>query len=128
MPDGTWHVFPDGGGWAHYTSKDLIHWNVSHPTTNFDGDTGAITVTPAGTFALWPTKHGEGCGRGGEPGDNASVPGVCMAVSSGPALRTFEHRGLVGNRGDRDTGVQGAHMNPLRPLPYAPPHRLHGVF
>ena len=96
MPDGTWHVFPDGGGWAHYTSKDLIHWNTSHPTTNFDGDTGALTVTPAGTFALWPTKHNEGCGHGNGPGDNVSVPGICMAVATDAALETFVHRGIVG--------------------------------
>ena len=89
-------MFPDGGGWAHYTTKDLIHWQTEHPTTDFDGDTGAITVTEAGTFALWPTKHGEGCGHGSQPGDNVSIPGICMGISTGPALEIFVHRGIVG--------------------------------
>eukprot|EP01052_Picozoa_sp_SAG31_P040360 SAG31_NODE_5825_length_2306_cov_82.832352_2_plen_279_part_00 len=40
LPDGTWHVFPDSGGWSHCTAKDLLHWNCSHPKTGFDGDTG----------------------------------------------------------------------------------------
>ena len=44
--DGTWHIFPDSGGWSHCTTKDLLHYNCSHPKTGFDGDTGAITVTP----------------------------------------------------------------------------------
>ena len=54
QPDGTWHVFPNSGGWGHCTSPDLLHWNCSHPATGFDGDTGSISVTPQGTFALWP--------------------------------------------------------------------------
>lgn len=89
-------MFPDGGGWAHYTSTDLIHWRTDYPTTDFDGDTGAITVTPAGMFAMWPTKNQEGCGHGNQPGDNVSVPGICMAVTTDLALETFTHRGIVG--------------------------------
>ena len=26
---GVWHTWEDDGGWSHWTSKDLIHWNGS---------------------------------------------------------------------------------------------------
>ena len=51
-PDGVWHVF-SCCGWAHCTAADLIHWNCTHPDTGLSGNTGSISVTPAGTFAIW---------------------------------------------------------------------------
>jgi sucrose-6-phosphate hydrolase SacC (GH32 family) len=50
--DGTWHVF-SCCGWAHCTASDLVHWNCSHPSTGLQGNTGSITVTPTGTYAIW---------------------------------------------------------------------------
>jgi hypothetical protein len=90
QPDGTWHMFPDGGKWAHCTSPDLIHWNCSHPDTGFgSGDTGGITVTPKGTFALWPPMG----------------PGIEMAVPTGLDLNTWIKKGKVDNGGgQRDPG------------------------
>ena len=82
QPDGTWHIFPDGGGWSHCTSADLLHWNCSHPKTGFDGDTGSVTVTPAGTFGMWPTVKG--------------APGIEMATPTGPDLDTWLHHGVIG--------------------------------
>ena len=86
QPDGTWHMFPDGGKWGHCTSLDLIHWNCSHPSTGFgSGDTGGISVTPSGTFALWP--------------------GIEMAVPTGPDLNVWVKKGKVDNGGgERDPG------------------------
>jgi hypothetical protein len=88
QPDGTWHMFPDGGKWGHCTSIDLIHWNCSHPSTGFgSGDTGGISVTPEGTFALWPSG------------------GIEMAVPTGPDLVTWVKKGKVDNGGgQRDPG------------------------
>ena len=84
QPDGTWHVFPNAGGWGHCTSPDLLHWNCSHPNTGFDGDTGSISVTPRGTFALWP-------GVGNETGQ------IFRAVPAGrrPDLDTWTTTGNV---------------------------------
>eukprot|EP01052_Picozoa_sp_SAG31_P026805 SAG31_NODE_2456_length_5663_cov_8.660361_6_plen_274_part_00 len=86
QPDGTWHMFPDGGKWGHCTSLDLMHWDCSHPSTGFgSGDTGGISVTPKGTFALWP--------------------GIQMAVPTGPDLDAWVKKGKVDNGGgQRDPG------------------------
>ena len=53
--DGTWHLFQDAGGWSHYTSRDLLHWTPA-PPTHFSGMTGSISVTPNGTYAIWPDR------------------------------------------------------------------------
>lgn len=81
-------MFPDGGKWGHCTSADLIHWNCSHPSTGFkSGDTGGISVTPQGTFALWPGN------------------GIDMAVPTGPDLNKWILKGKVDNGGgQRDPG------------------------
>ena len=83
MPDGTWHIFPDSGGWSHCTTKDLLHYNCSHPKTGFDGDTGSVTVTPKGTFAMWPTV-------------GKAPPGIEMATPATPDLDTWVHHGVIG--------------------------------
>ena len=91
QPDGTWHVFPDGGRWGHCTSRDLIHWNCkNHPTsTGFDQDTGGISVTPKGTFAMWPQMSGGG---------------IEMAVATDATLNTWTKKGTIGHGGQRDPG------------------------
>ena len=83
LPDGTWHIFPDSGGWSHCTTKDLLHFNCSHPQTGFDGDTGSVTVTPKGTFAMWPTV-------------GKARPGIEMATPATPALDKWVHHGVIG--------------------------------
>ena len=51
LVDGTWHVFPDGGGkgggkgWSHFTSKDLLRWTEQSNSTMADGDTGSVSIT-----------------------------------------------------------------------------------
>ena len=77
QPDGTWHMFPDAAKWGHATSTDLIHWNYSHPSTNFSGDTGSVSVTPKGTFAIWP-------GMGNDTGK------LFMSTPKSPALDVWE--------------------------------------
>ncbi|KAK3263518.1 hypothetical protein CYMTET_27678 [Cymbomonas tetramitiformis] len=52
--DGTWHVWEDKGGWAHFESPDLLHWAEVDPGTSFSGLTGSVSVTPSGTYAFWP--------------------------------------------------------------------------
>jgi sucrose-6-phosphate hydrolase SacC (GH32 family) len=88
QPDGVWHMFPDGGHWSHCTSRDLLHWDCSsHPkSTGFDGDTGSITVTPKGTFAMWPAQ------------------GIEMATPTDSSLNTWVKHGTVGTGGQRDPG------------------------
>ena len=76
-------MFPDGGHWSHCTSKDLLHWDCAHhpKSTGFDGDTGSITVTPHGTFAMWPAN------------------GIEMAVPTDSSLDTWIKKGTVGTGG-----------------------------
>ena len=57
--DDTWHVFPDTfeNHWAHFTSKDLLHWEKQTEIPDpllANGDTGSISVTPGGLFAHYP--------------------------------------------------------------------------
>ena len=78
QPDGTWHIFPDLGRWAHCSSRDLLRWNCSHAPTGFGtGDTGAISVTPSGTFALYPSN------------------GISLATPTGPGLERWVKKGAV---------------------------------
>ena len=93
QPDGTWHVFPDNGHWGHCTSTDLLRWNCSHPDTGFDGDTGSISVTPQGIFALWP-------GVGKETGK------IFRAIPASSALNKWTTTGNAapGGGGARDPG------------------------
>ena len=79
-PDGTWHVFPISGGWSHCTASDLIHWNCSHPTTGWPMiNTGAITVTPQGYFAM-----------------QANNKNVAMAKASAADMNAWVHKGVIG--------------------------------
>eukprot|EP01045_Picozoa_sp_COSAG04_P036730 COSAG04_NODE_9066_length_902_cov_1.103362_1_plen_202_part_00 len=103
--------FPDGGKWGHCTSTDLVHWNCSHPSTNFgSGDTGGISVTPKGTFALWPVGArplADGSSRWAEFPHRLMVclQGIDMAVPTGPDLETWVKKGKVDNGGgQRDPG------------------------
>ena len=75
--DGTWHVF-SCCGWAHCTADDLVHWNCSHPDTGLQGNTGSISVTPAGTFAIW-----------------ANNTAVLMATPTATDLDRWTNRGVV---------------------------------
>eukprot|EP00050_Salpingoeca_kvevrii_P019831 m.91108 g.91108 ORF g.91108 m.91108 type:complete len:546 (-) comp8590_c0_seq1:350-1987(-) len=53
--DGTWHMWEDLGGWSHYTSRDLVHWDQTSPSSNFSGLTGSVAATGGGEFvAFWP--------------------------------------------------------------------------
>ena len=80
-PDGLWHMWEDEGGWGHFTSKDLIHWDQGGPSTGFSGLTGSVAVTPAGAFAFYP---------------EGSQQGVDMAVSTDAAgLSTWSPKGRV---------------------------------
>jgi hypothetical protein len=54
--DGIWHLFEDAGGWSHYISRDLLRWTKLSSSTGFGGMTGSVSVTPAGTFAIWPAR------------------------------------------------------------------------
>ena len=45
----TWHVYDTGGGWAHWTSKDLFHW-TQQPRAPFFVATGSVTVDAAGQY------------------------------------------------------------------------------
>eukprot|EP00041_Stephanoeca_diplocostata_P025894 m.689101 g.689101 ORF g.689101 m.689101 type:complete len:673 (+) comp22846_c0_seq14:395-2413(+) len=58
---GVWHTWEDDGGWSHWTSTDLIHWNGSFTdSTHFSGDTGSVSPTPSGVYAFWPILGGQG--------------------------------------------------------------------
>ena len=84
---------PDSGGWSHCTTPDLLHWNCSHPKTGFDGDTGSLTVTPKGTFAMWPTV-------------GKAPPGIEMATPVSSALDEWVHHGVIGVPPNADGGLR----------------------
>ena len=57
--DGVWHVFPDGAtkpgkGWSHFASPDLLRWEPQVDSVVAGSDTGSVSTTPSGTFALYP--------------------------------------------------------------------------
>jgi len=58
--EGWWHVWEDAGGWSHYVSRDLLHWDTGGPSTGFGGLTGSVAVTPSGTFAFFPEGNQKG--------------------------------------------------------------------
>ena len=91
QPDGTWHLFPDAAKWGHATSTDLIHWDYNHPSTNFSFDTGSISVTNKGTFAIWP-------GTGKQTGS------LFMSTPLSSKLNKWTNHGNVGHGGSRDPG------------------------
>ena len=94
QPDGLWHLFPDAEHWGHCSSPDTLRWNCSHPGTNFSsGETGSITVTPAGTFAIYPNAQSK------DPvweNETKQMRTVWMATPTGPDLDYWEHHGVVG--------------------------------
>ena len=55
---GEWHVFEDDGGWSHWRSKDLVHWDEVETSTNFSTDTGSLSPTVSGVYAHWPVVDG----------------------------------------------------------------------
>jgi beta-fructofuranosidase len=65
---GTWHLFEDEGGWSHWTSEDLVHWqgSLNENTTHFSTNTGSVSPTASGVYAHWPiveSVKGKGCCR-----------------------------------------------------------------
>ena len=57
--NGLWHLWEDEGSWSHWTSRDLIHWSGALVNgTGFSQDTGAVSPTPSGAYALWPIMGG----------------------------------------------------------------------
>ena len=82
-------------GWAHCTADDLVHWNCSHPDTGLQGNTGSISVTPAGTFAIW-----------------ANNTAVLMATPNAVDLDRWTNRGVVAlpPPGDRQLSDVGRAM------------------
>jgi sucrose-6-phosphate hydrolase SacC (GH32 family) len=61
--NGTWHVFPDGGGvksaWSHFTSTDLLRW-TAHVSNAGAHDTGSVSFDPSDCrgVVLFPDGHG----------------------------------------------------------------------
>jgi hypothetical protein len=92
-----WHAWEDAGGWAHYISRDLLHWDVGGASTGFGGLTGSVAVTPSGTYAFYP---------------DGSQAGVDMARSTDAAnLTTW----AAGARVIAAPGMAGANFrDPLR--------------
>jgi len=79
---GTWHTWEDDGGWSHWTSKDLVHWNGTFKqSTNFGGDTGSVSPTPSGVYAFWPIMGGAGKGS------------IGSAKATNAAMTEWDHRG-----------------------------------
>jgi hypothetical protein len=86
---GVWHLWEDEGSWSHWTSRDLVHWEGALVNgTNFSQDTGAVSVTPAGTYAFWPLMDGR-----------APITEIASAVALTPVSGPFggpaqwKHRG-----------------------------------
>ena len=78
---GWWHMWEDTGGWSHYISRDLLHWDSASASTGFGGLTGSVAVTPSGTYAFFP---------------EGSQAGIDMAPSTDPAnLTTWGKGGRV---------------------------------
>eukprot|EP00054_Salpingoeca_dolichothecata_P015306 m.87904 g.87904 ORF g.87904 m.87904 type:complete len:544 (-) comp21429_c0_seq2:36-1667(-) len=77
--DGTWHVFEDQGGWSHWTSRDLIRWQLRSPSTGFSGLTGSVAATPSGMYAFWPSS------------DQSSI--LTAVATDGETLNTWQQRG-----------------------------------
>lgn len=105
---GTWHTWEDAGGWSHWWSKDLIHWEGNFTTsTNFGGDTGinsrdplhsplsrsfvhsklisprlgasgSVSPTPSGVYAFWPIMGGPGRGAIGSAKSLDPESGLCL--------------------------------------------------
>ena len=81
MADGTWHVFPINQAWSHCSSRDLLRWNCSHPSTGWPmPNTGAVSSTPSGFFAM--------------QADNFNVS---MARATGADLDVWVHHGVIGS-------------------------------
>ena len=51
LADGTFHVFPCCK-WEHFSSTDLIHWDVVGPTV-LGGGTGSMAVREDGAVVGW---------------------------------------------------------------------------
>lgn len=83
--NGIWHQWEDKGAWSHWTSRDLIHWNGTFDkSTNFGGDTGSVSPTPAGVFAFWPIMSGP---NKGDIGSSKSLDdGVNTWEDRGPTI------------------------------------------
>ena len=106
-PDRVWHVFPINGAWSHCTSRDLLHWNCSHPKTGMPiWNTGSITVTPSGYFAIQANNYN-----------------LTMAKASGPDLIEWEQNvsgtscGTTINATGKQAPVCGVVGNPVPAFP-----------
>jgi hypothetical protein len=100
--DGLWHVWDDTGGWSHWTSSDLVHWQGSlESSTNFSGATGSVSPTPGGVFAHWPII------AGGADDSEVGAMNCCAEIGSAKAadgaLTQWEQRGPTISRPARAT-------------------------
>lgn len=74
LSDGQWHVYPDGcGGWCHYTSPDLFHWEERPPLPKLGGLTGSLSYTSEedGLLLLHP-KGGDWIARAVPDGNDTA--------------------------------------------------------
>lgn len=104
----TWHIMPPtAGGVGHSWSKDLVRWRTdrSYPTKRLSSvpETGAVTVTPAGTFFIYGADEDCGCHNASYRSTSIAglrEPGAFRAVSLDPVNWTSWLTGpnhLLGN-------------------------------
>jgi sucrose-6-phosphate hydrolase SacC (GH32 family) len=108
--DGIWHVYETGGGWNHFTSKDLLNWD-QQPSTGFDVATGSVTPAPKTSHnsISWLAFYG-----------NTSTPFPCCDIDIARSTNqsTWERVGIALKR-PANLSLHQGFRDPHRPIKFA---------